>query len=105
MVAPRIVALAVGNDLDVAVGRSGRQGAVVLAIGPAQDADAPARARASSSWRPTWANSGSVKVTRGTLSSVDPDRQPEQRMADHQPGMVSGQHGSNFGPPVTSPIA
>ena len=50
----------------------------------------PVCARASSSRRPTWANSGSVKVTDGTSSMVDLDRYAEQGVADHQAGVMIG---------------
>ena len=48
------------------------------------------RRRACSSVRPTWASSGSVKVTRGIASVVDLGRQAEQRVPDHQAGVMVG---------------
>ncbi len=56
---------AVGDDLDVAAGDVLRLGAVVLVVGPTQDVDRRMRfSVACCSVRPTWASSGSVKVTR-----------------------------------------
>ena len=84
----------VGDELDMARGLALGLGAVVFGKRPAQDADRLACARrASASVRPTWASSGSVKVTRGMMRPVLAGRQPEQQRPDDQAGMIAGDMG------------
>ena len=48
------------------------------------------RLRASASVSPACASSGSVKVTHGNGVVADAHRQPEQRVPDHQAGVIIG---------------
>src|SRR5208282_2170620 len=81
---------AVGDDLDVAIGRMLYLGAVVLAIGPAQDADDTALHPGLLLEKADLGQFGIGINYRGYGTMVDPERHAKQRVADHQTGVVIG---------------
>ncbi len=93
IVAPRIRTAAVGDHLDVAVGRCRAHRAVILAVGPAQDANgAGMRAR----FVLQQADLGKLRIGKGDPrygAMVDRNWMPEQSVADDEPGMMIGDMG------------
>ena len=90
MVAPRILPFLVGDDLDMAVGFALGLGAIVVVVGPAQNADfhvALARLR--------FGDAGLRQLRLGIGHPwndvvVHAHRQAEQRVPDHQAGVIIG---------------
>ncbi len=105
MVTPRISPLGVGHHLDVAAGLALGLGAVVVEVRPAQRPH-PRRGPRGRGHRsgPTWASSGSVKVTRG-ISSTAASPAARTGYAGSASAAWCSAEWVECGRPVTSPIA